>query len=66
MSDETHLTIRQAADLLHIQPETLRVWLRLGRIGGTKTITGHWRISRAEVDRARGVAEEPMSTEAGA
>lgn len=60
------LTVSEVAPLLRVKENTVREWLKAGRLRGFKTITGHWRIPRAEVDRVRGVGEEPISTEAGA
>lgn len=48
------MSIAEAAVLLGIHPETVRVWAREGRVHATKTITGRWRIPRSEVERALG------------
>ena len=47
------LTVREAADRLRLNPETVRVWLRRGKlkghlIGGTKS---GYRIPEGEVER---------------
>lgn len=60
------LTVTEAAAVLRITPQTLRSWIATDRIVAHKNASGHWRLSAAEVDRARGIAEEPISTEAGA
>lgn len=44
------LTIRQAATLLNVHPETLRRWERAGRITPERTPTGHRRYIRADVE----------------
>jgi excisionase family DNA binding protein len=50
---EEILTVREVADRLKIHPETVRDWLRQGRLrgsrpGGDKT---GWRVRVSEVDR---------------
>ena len=52
MSEEV-LTVREVAAHLKVHPETVREWLRLGRIkgsrpGGNKT---GWRVRISEIDK---------------
>jgi len=44
------LTIREAADLLNVHPETLRRWDRGGRLKPSRTPTGHRRYRRADLE----------------
>jgi len=63
MADEL-LKVREVAERLRLNPETVRRWLLSGKLrgvrpGGTK---GGWRISVSEVDR---VLEREGAAEAG-
>lgn len=42
------LTLKEASDILHVNPEVLRRWLRGGRVNGVK-VGSDWRISQAEL-----------------
>ncbi len=53
--DAQQLTVAEAAALLRIQPATLRLWIKEERIDAFKNASGHWRITRREVDRANGI-----------
>jgi len=46
----THLTIGQFAARLNIHAESVRRWLRGGRLKGVKA-GSHWRIPLAELER---------------
>jgi excisionase family DNA binding protein len=53
MDDEPTLTVAEAAERLRLNPETVRVWLRQGklkgvRLGGTKA---GYRIPASEITR---------------
>ena len=53
MDGERVLTVAEAAERLRVDPETVRVWLRTGKLGGTR-IGGKragWRIPESEVER---------------
>ena len=45
------LSIGQAAKVLGVHPETLRNWHRQGLLEPYKTIGGHRRYSKAEIER---------------
>ncbi|WP_428831915.1 helix-turn-helix domain-containing protein [Gulosibacter sediminis] len=64
MNVREDLTIREAAALAGLTPETLRVWVRGGRVKAHKAINGQWRIPRAEIERALGYESEPQEPEA--
>lgn len=53
MADEEWLTVQEAADRLKVHAETIRVWLRDGRLRGTQPMNRRvgWRIQASEVDR---------------
>ncbi len=42
------LTLKEASDILHVNPEVLRRWLRGGRVNGVK-VGSDWRISQTEL-----------------
>jgi excisionase family DNA binding protein len=53
MSGERWLTVQQVADMLQLHPETIREWLRGGKLDGVRLgerRTG-WRIRESEVRR---------------
>ena len=53
MEGEQLLTVADVADRLRIDPETVRVWLRTGKLRGSR-IGGKragWRIPKSEVER---------------
>lgn len=52
--ESQQLTVAEAAALLRIQPATVRLWIKQRRIDAFKNASGHWRITRAAVDRANG------------
>lgn len=49
---EQALTPEEAATILKVSPQTIRRWLRDGRIKGTKIGDGKlWRISQATINQ---------------
>ncbi|MCC7366822.1 MAG: helix-turn-helix domain-containing protein [Chloroflexi bacterium] len=64
MSDELFLTVPEVAERLRMNPETIRVWLRDGRLRGVRPggKRAGWRIPESEVRRILGghsVASDP-------
>ncbi len=53
MVNEEWLTVQEAANRMKVHPETIRVWLRDGRLRGTQPINKRvgWRIPASEVER---------------
>lgn len=52
MVDEERLTVQQAAAALDVHPQTVRNWLRQGKLRGRRQSDRYgWRIPRSEVDR---------------
>jgi len=52
MDRERWLTVAQAAELVQVHPETLREWLRAGRVPGTLlNRRAGWRIRAGDVER---------------
>jgi len=49
MSDKKYLTVKQAADILQVDPRTLRRYLKEGEIPGIK-LGNRWRIDRDDLD----------------
>lgn len=53
MDEERMLTVPEVVELLRVHPQTIREWLRVGkikgvRLGGTKV---GWRIPESEIQR---------------
>ena len=52
MEGERWLTVAQAAEQLQVHPETVREWLRSGRLPGNLiSRRGGWRIRQSDVIR---------------
>lgn len=53
MGDDPLLTVQEVATRLRINPETVRRWLRLGKLQGTLMggDRGGYRIAESEVER---------------
>ncbi len=52
MDGERWLTVAQAAELVQVHPETVREWLREGRLPGTLlSRRAGWRIRARDVER---------------
>ena len=58
---EEWLTVEEAAGRLKVTAETVRVWLRDGRLKGTQPINKRvgWRIPSSEVERVLRGGNEP-------
>jgi excisionase family DNA binding protein len=52
MGPDELLTIREAANQLHVHPDTLRRWEKAGHLVALRTPTGHRRFSRADIAQA--------------
>jgi excisionase family DNA binding protein len=50
-SDEI-MTVREVARLFRVNPKTVSRWERAGRLRAFKTLGGHRRFRRGEVERA--------------
>ena len=65
MDDERFLTVPEVAERLRMNPETIRVWLRDGRLRGVRPggKRAGWRIPESEVRRilsgGNSVASDP-------
>jgi excisionase family DNA binding protein len=58
--EQEWLTVAQVAELVQVHPETVREWLRTGRLRGHLiSRRGGWRVRRAEVERFLGGGEAP-------
>jgi excisionase family DNA binding protein len=52
MSDERWLTVAQVADVVQVHPETVREWLRVGKLPGTLlSRRAGWRVREGDVQR---------------
>ncbi|MDP9370079.1 MAG: helix-turn-helix domain-containing protein [Chloroflexota bacterium] len=65
--EKEYLTLAEVVERTDLHPDTLRRWLREGRIRGTLLGRRHgWRIPAGEVDRImRGEATKPDSKQDG-
>lgn len=52
------LKLKEAAETLGISFPTLKQWIYNGRIRSVKTVGGHHRIPRDEIDRLLGIKEK--------
>ena len=61
MDNDPLLTVREVADRLRLKPETVRRWLRSGRLRGISLGSDHagWRVRESEVRRLTGDEVEP-------
>jgi excisionase family DNA binding protein len=50
---ERYLTTTQAAELLHVAPDTVLKWVRAGKIRSYKTLGGHFRIPVSAIQFAQ-------------
>lgn len=66
MAGESFLKVQEVADLLRMNPETIRVWLREGRLRGVRPggKRAGWRVPESEVRRILTVDEATNRTEA--
>ena len=61
------LKVRDVAELLRVDPETVRRWLRNGALKGSLlSDRGGWRIQRSEVDRFMQEREGPQDLKTAA
>lgn len=56
-----YLNTREAAEVLGVTQRSVFNYLKAGKLKGTKTATGYWRIPADEVDRFLGVATTAQS-----
>lgn len=66
----TLYSVRRVAEMLEVTPETVRRWLRAGRIPGVKLTPGPrsgWRLTRADVEALTGgpIDEVPRPGQGG-
>jgi len=52
MTDEL-LTVEEVAARLRVNPETVRRWLRSGRLAGYRPVTDQagWRVAKSDLER---------------
>jgi len=50
LKDKDFLTTSEAARLLSVSPDTVLKWVRAGKIKSRRTLGGHFRIPRNELD----------------
>ena len=48
------ITIRQAAEQLQVHPNTIKNWIKAGRIGAVKLSERTVRIEQSEIERMKG------------
>lgn len=55
MADEQWFTVPEVAKILRVHPETVRTWLRTGRLAGVLiSRRGGWRIAERDVNEFLG------------
>lgn len=66
MAGESFLKVQEVADRLRMNPETIRVWLREGRLRGVRPggKRAGWRVPESEVRRILTADEATNRTEA--
>jgi excisionase family DNA binding protein len=52
MKDDELLMPAQVARIFHVDPKTVTRWARAGKISSIRTLGGHRRFYRSEVERA--------------
>lgn len=53
-TSETMVSIGEAARMLGVSVDTLHRWERDGKLTSTRTLGGHRRFTRSEIERAQG------------
>lgn len=53
------LTIKEAAEILGVSDETLRIWERAGKLTPSYTEGGHRRYQRPDIEKLAGIYVEP-------
>lgn len=53
---EKYLTTAEAAQALNVTQRSVFNYLQSGKLKGTKTVTGIWRIPASEIERFLGIA----------
>jgi excisionase family DNA binding protein len=59
MAEDRLLTVQEVAERLRLKPETVRRWLRSGKLRGISLGSDHagWRVRESEVARFLGESE---------
>ncbi len=59
--DDRLLTVAEVADRLRLNPETVRRWLRHGKLAGISlgSDRGGWRVPASELRRLTGAIDQP-------
>jgi excisionase family DNA binding protein len=52
MADDKLLTPAEVARMFHVSPKTVTRWARSGKLHAIKTLGGHRRFHRSEIERA--------------
>jgi excisionase family DNA binding protein len=58
MTRTTEVSAAEAGRRLSVDKATATRWLQSGKMHGTRTAGGHWRVSATEIERLRGAASE--------
>jgi excisionase family DNA binding protein len=59
-ASEEFLRPAEAAQLLHVSPQTISRWAKEGRIGYVVTLGGHRRFRASEIHRLAGATVPPQ------
>lgn len=55
---QPYYTIRETMELIHVSQRSIYSYLKSGKLEGTKTASGTWRISRGSVLKFLGVEDD--------
>jgi excisionase family DNA binding protein len=62
MVPEKVYTPEEAAEVLKVSPETVRIWLRTGKLGGVKMGRRLWRVRESDLEAfLKGNQEKPTA-----
>ncbi len=62
MAEDRLLTVQEVADRLRLKPETIRRWLRSGKLRGISLGSDHagWRVREGDLERLLGGGDEQV------
>lgn len=59
LEEEVYYTLPEAMGLLHVSRRTVYTYITTGKLAGTKTKAGTWRIPRSSILAFLGLADAP-------
>jgi excisionase family DNA binding protein len=66
-NDENLMTVREVAQYLNLEKQTIYNWLRIGKLNGWRLVGRMWRFKRSEIEEwiRRGNNAERQDIETG-